>query len=291
MIKETVMRRVIPRNKPIATVIKNYIDKKSGKVTESRDEIERRFYGLDWKVQKRIVNAFLDAGKTDRHRAYAWLLDLWDPSFERRIKELWEEHHEDRCAWVIIRHFPLDYIKEHTEELSDDRNYYFICRRLVGEASYEIDRNKLDDMDYLMVLYHAGKHIEDAEAKDILYGIVQKICTYWWPSLQLSRYYRPDRNEMMAVSDFEKVSRALYYLESMGNEEVVNSFRKWDETMQASLSQSTEYADLKKQVLSDHDFTEMLSLIVQKNLPSFLPEKYKNMSNIQEEEDDHHTCQ
>lgn len=75
-----------PRNNPIATVIKNYLDKKSGKVTESREEIQRRFFGLDWKDQKKIMSAFLDAGKSDRNWAYSRLLDLWDSSFEEQVK-------------------------------------------------------------------------------------------------------------------------------------------------------------------------------------------------------------
>ena len=49
------------RNAPIATLIKNYINKKSGKVTESREEIKWRFNWLDWKDQKRILSAFLDS--------------------------------------------------------------------------------------------------------------------------------------------------------------------------------------------------------------------------------------
>ena len=36
------------RNTPIATLIKNYTNKKSGKVSESRNEIQRRFEHLDW---------------------------------------------------------------------------------------------------------------------------------------------------------------------------------------------------------------------------------------------------
>lgn len=70
------MDKRIQRHRPIATVIKNYLDKKSGKVTESRNEIQRRFFGLDWKDQKRIMSAFLDSGKADRDWAYSRLLDL-----------------------------------------------------------------------------------------------------------------------------------------------------------------------------------------------------------------------
>ena len=63
------------RNTPIATLIKNYINKKSGKVSDSRNEIQRRFDYLDWKDQKKIVLAFLESGKTDRQWAYSKTLD------------------------------------------------------------------------------------------------------------------------------------------------------------------------------------------------------------------------
>ena len=78
------------RNAPIATLIKNYINKKSGKVSESREEIKWRFNWLDWKDQKRILNAFLDSGRSDREWAYGKVFDYWDESFLQKIKELWE---------------------------------------------------------------------------------------------------------------------------------------------------------------------------------------------------------
>ena len=169
-------RRRIPRNKPIATVIKNYLDKKSGKVTESREEFRRRFFGLDWKDQKRIMSAFLDAGKSDRDWAYSRLLDLWDDSFSLKVSELWDKHHEFRCAWIIIRHFPLDYIKTNIGQFKEDRDYYFICLRLAKDKDYVIDRTKLSKTDYLAVLYHTEREITDDEARDYLFGIVHDYC-------------------------------------------------------------------------------------------------------------------
>ena len=79
------------RNTPIATLIKNYINKKSGKVADSRGEIQTRFDYLDWKDQKKIISAFLESGKTDRQWAYSKVLDYWDKSFEPKVKELWEQ--------------------------------------------------------------------------------------------------------------------------------------------------------------------------------------------------------
>ena len=74
-------------------------------MTEARNEIQRRFFGLDWKDQKRIMAAFLDSGVSDRNWAYSRLLDLWDASFEPQVQALWETYHEEKCAWVIFAIF------------------------------------------------------------------------------------------------------------------------------------------------------------------------------------------
>ena len=112
------------RNTPIATLIKNYINKKSGKVPESRKEIQRRFDYLDWKDQKKIMQAFLESGKTDRLWAYSKLLDNWDKSFEPRIKELWEQSHEGIISWVVIHYFPTKFLSQNIDKFTDDRDYY-----------------------------------------------------------------------------------------------------------------------------------------------------------------------
>ena len=157
------------RNTPIATLIKNYINKKSGKVPESRKEIQRRFDHLDWKDQKKIMQAFLESGKGDRLWAYSKLVDNWDKSFEPRIKELWEQSHEGKSSWVVIRYFPTKYLSQNIDKFTDDRDYYFICLRLAKDKSYIIDRSKLSITDYLSVLYHTDRPLSDDEARDLLY--------------------------------------------------------------------------------------------------------------------------
>ena len=115
------------RNTPIATLIKNFVNKKSGKVIESREEIQRRFDYLDWKDQKKIVLAFLDSGKKDRQWAYAKTLEYWDKSFEPKIQKLWERLHEGNSSWAVIRHFPVEYLSENIEKFTEERESG--CRR------------------------------------------------------------------------------------------------------------------------------------------------------------------
>ncbi len=270
--------RTVSRNNPIATVIRNYTNKKSGKVTDARNEIQRRFFGLDWKDQKRIMAAFLDSGISDRDWAYSRLLDLWDASFEPQVQVLWEAYHEEKCSWVIIRHFPKEYLKEHIDLFHEGRDYYFICRRLAEDSDFVIDKSKLSKTDYLMALSHAERHIDDDEATDTLYEIVRDIAFHWNPSMELSRDYMPHRREMMAASDFANVSIALYYLEKMGNDDVLTAFRTWDSKVQDVVRDSEKYKALSNKSISDYDYKDELAIIVQKHLYYALPKKYKTMT-------------
>ena len=83
----------IPRNRPIASLIKLYLDKKSGKVSEARKEIQKRFDYLDWKDQKRIILAFLQSGKSDREWAYGKIYRQWDVCYFEPVKALWQKYH------------------------------------------------------------------------------------------------------------------------------------------------------------------------------------------------------
>lgn len=277
---------IVSRNHPIATVIKNYVNKKSGKVTDSRNEIQRRFFGLDWKDQKIIMAAFLDAGVSDRVWAYSRLLDLWDASFEPKVLELWNAYHEEKCAWVIIRHFPKEFIRKNINTFNEGRDYYFICRRLAADAAFLIDKERLSKADYLMALSHGERHISDEEATDILYSIVQEICFLWCASMELSRNFIPRRDEVLVASDFANVSIALYYLEKMGNDGVVSEFHNWQHAVQASVRNSEEYKALENEPCSDYDYKEKLAVIVQKHLYYELPVKYKTMTDEEYNERD-----
>ena len=272
------MDRWTPRNKPIAAVIKNYIDKKSGKVTESRKEIQRRFYGLDWKDQKRIMFAFLEAGKSDRDWAYSRLLDLWDDSFEQKVSDLWAKYHEFRCAWIIIRHFPLDYIKNDINQFKDDRDYYFICLRLAKDKNYVIDRTKLSKTDYLSLLYHTEREIADDEARDYLYSIVHDYCLKDSLLRRLEHVGESKRGRVITPANYRKVNLAIYYLLRLGKEDVVQQFREWNQKLEETIYNSPEFKQVEMIYgFSDYECEHKRVEVADIYAYQALDEKYKSL--------------
>lgn len=264
------------RNTPIATLIKNYINKNSGKVSESRNEIQKRFDYLDWKNQKKIILAFLESGKTDRLWAYSKLVDFWDKSFEPKVKTLWEELHEDKCSWVVTRHFPVEYLSMNIDQFTGDRDYYFICLRLAEDKNYVIDKGKLSLSDYVSVLYHTDRPITDEEACDFLFTAVYNVCTEAYHSFtRLDRYSETDRATIISPINFQDVNLVYWYLRKMELLEVIRNFDSWNETVQKEIYSSPEYKIILNAGLNDYELREAKKMIAKKYAYLALEDKYK----------------
>ena len=274
------------RNTPIATLIKDYINKKSGKVSDSRKEILWRFKYLDWKDQKKIILAFLDSGKTDRQWAYSTMLDYWDKSFEPKVKELWEQLHEERCSWAVIRHFPVKYLSQNLEQFTEDRDYFFVCLRLAEDKNYIIQKDKLSLTDYLSVLHHTGRHISDDEAKDIPYRLVHKICVEGFPGYerQLDRYADSRKGNVICPIHFQEVNLALYYLRKLNCSHIASQFETWNAEVQKTIYESSEFKAVAKSDLDEWDDRSARINVARKYAYLALDDKYKLSSDPDIEE-------
>lgn len=267
------------RNTPIATLIRNYLNKKSGKVSESRDEIKWRFDYLDWKDQKIILIAFLDSCMSDREWAYSKLLDNWDKTFEPKVKELWENYHEYKCSWSVIRYFPLEYIREHIDSFTDSRDYYFISLRFAMDKNYAIDRTKLSNTDYLALLYHSGRNISDDDARDTLFSIVHDCCLEHSFIPKLEHVGEGRYNDVVSPVNYRKVRLGIYYLLKLDKDNVVQEFDKWNEIVEDEIYNSQEFKNIdKNKIDSEYEYNHRRTEIA--NLYGFqaLDDRYKQPS-------------
>ena len=261
------------RNTPIATLIKNYINKKSGKVAESRNEIQRRFEHLDWKDQKKILMASLDSCKTDRPWAYSKLYHHWDKSFEAKVKEVWDKLHEPMCAWSIIRFFPISYVKENMASFTGERDFFFISLRLAEDPDYVLDRSKLKTVDYLALLCNSGRTLSEDEAIDMLFEIVHDLCISGFSIYEQTRINYDE--SVFNLSKHLSICRAYNYLFSMGHEKTIRYFDEWNRKVHNDVLDSPEYDILKQWGVSQFVSCEQSILIVRKYAYLALDDKYK----------------
>ena len=224
--KFVIMENKIKRNRPIATVLREYLEKKKGKVADARNELHQRFEYLDWSIQKKIIIAHLQSTKSDRQWVYPRLLRYWDDSFMPIVKDAWETYYEERCAWSIIRYFPKDYVLANLDTLCMERNYYFICLRFAGDKNFKIDKSKFSPMDYLSFCQKAERKISSDEALSYLYEVaIDCILDYKRPTLEMVDYGTAE--EKVSPLNLRDMGRAFWYVQKMEIEPAISKFAKW----------------------------------------------------------------
>lgn len=263
---------ITQRNRPIATLLKWYADKGSGKVTDARKEILRRFDYLDWRVQKRIALAFLQGGKSDREWAYRKIYRLWDKCFQEPVRRLWEEHHENMCAWSVIKYFPMDYVKANAEQLEEVNGYYHLCMRLAEEADYVIDRSKLKGGEYLAVMNNCHRKVSEVAAKDIFFQSVYECWIDDSPTASL--FARKGHDGVLSVFDIDAVSsvRSVFY--AMGFHKLIAEIDEWNQQLMSTVYHSDEFCAFGKAPIGDDEYQEKRLAMMQKYLMIALDDRY-----------------
>ncbi len=260
------------KNRPIVLIIEDYANKRSGKVVESRKEIRHRFAFLDWTDQKKILVLFLNSGKLDREWAYTVLLEIWDNDFKPIIEKLWKQYHEDKCAWVIIRHFPINYLKENMESLAKDRNYYFICKRIGQDNKVNIDRERISESDYLALLNELGETIDTDEGLDIMFRMVHDLCV---KPLDYSKTPFVEHNQPISSMDFPVIRKGLFHLQNMGCHLAVEEFEQWDKNAKDCLIESPEFRELCNTNVDDANYRILVTGLCLICLYTSLDDKHK----------------
>lgn len=166
MIKKTIHPEPynpIKRNENIDTILKRFIDKKSKRVVESRKELKKRFEYLDFKDQKKIINAFLESPNVSDIGWAGYQAGLhWDNCFIDPITRAFERKQDFDLAKTIIRHFPIEFVKQHEEILaSTDREA--LCIRLGNEPDFSLDKYNLYIFEYLNILAHLKREVPETE--------------------------------------------------------------------------------------------------------------------------------
>ena len=236
------------RNRPIATLIKWYADKRSGKVCEARREIQRRFDGLDWRHQKQIMSLFLDGCATDKRWAFWQLYTHWDSSFESKIANLWDKVNDFEYLCTVTHCMPMEFVLKHLDRLDFGRNYLYICKRFAGCKGFTVEKDKLEALNYLALIYKTEfKEIDDDEALNILFEITRYCCLCW---TKFETTENHDGETFVTPFLFSPIEKAIYYLRNMGRYQAINDYKEWNEQVKTAIAKSDEHEYVKKYIYS-----------------------------------------
>lgn len=260
-------------NKPVATLIKRYVDKRSGHVQEAREELQRRFDHLDWSQQKKIVAAILSSSKTDRKWMYTHMLSWWDDCFAPQIKDNWEQYHEERCAWLIIRYFPKEYVMAELENFTGERDYFHVCSRFCRDEDFVIDDSKLSVRDRFVIHGLSKKPMDGDRCLDDIFTCLHETCVVSPPFLDVNK---KDRGEVLDALDIKYIYGMRKNMERMGLEDHVRRLTDWNRKVNQCILNSSDWQQLNAENLSDDDYNSKRILIMLKYVYKNLDDKYKS---------------
>lgn len=95
-------------------------------------------------IRHRLLRFFLESKYVFlRRRGYRKLFFDWDASHENLITEVWNTRYDSDCAWLIIYRFPVEYLREHFDELLEQAVDTWHSTKLYLRVS-EIDFSKAE---------------------------------------------------------------------------------------------------------------------------------------------------
>lgn len=247
------------KNETISCLLKQFTDKKSGKVASSRVKLKDRFAQQDFLSQRKIIKAFLFGSKLDREWAYGRLKCNWDNFFSNDIKTLWEQYHDAECKLIVIRFLPTDYILENLSLLDSDENYSWLCTRLINLPQFQLDKDRLSkcphifwsgEIEYLYILAKSKSHIEEGEATRILFESIASTISYEkvpGDVTTISGRYSPEKKfDLVGVVDgfipttkwLQGVQRVVWCMGKLGLADELIAFEEWDKGVQYKFFQT-----------------------------------------------------
>lgn len=137
---------------PSSTLLEWYADKKSGKVSVAIKELMARYRSESFEGQQEILRAFIMGGKKEMEWAGRRLRDHWTASLASCVDLRWKATHNPILGYIILRHFPDDYVLAQQEELAAATRYAYVCARLGNVKGFHMDQDRLSTPDFLYVM-------------------------------------------------------------------------------------------------------------------------------------------
>ena len=233
------------KNAPISQQIKAYLNKESGLVCAARKEIQRRFDYLDWRYQRQILAAFLEGGKSDREWVYRKLYAIWDDVFLLKVEQLWQAYHEQRCAWVITKWFPEEYLLAYLPELEKASDYYHICLRLAGNEQFKWEPFRLSLCEYISIVEKRNLPVSNDEIKHRFFDELQQMCE---TEIPIDSNHLWQKGEVFNLLHIKDCNSAMFDLFST-RQELYTFFSEWNDQLKKRIYNCEEY----KAFLADSD--------------------------------------
>lgn len=204
------------RNEPVSKLLKLFTDRKSGKVSYARRELQRRFLAQSYSDQRKILSAMFGGAKSDRLWACHQLSREWFPGYEAQLQQEWESRRDLDLARIVMRRLPKKYLMTQVEELLTAKiEMSDLCACLGNEPGfpYEVTPSVVGVENYIQTMSALGRDVPEDECRKFLRDMLCKRCDeiiHSEPDEFFDLYSEPaDGRLLTVILPFKGIVRAL----------------------------------------------------------------------------------
>lgn len=237
-------------NNPIQQLLDDFSNSKSGKVHESRRELQRRFEYQSFEDQKKIIRAFMKkAVKTD----VVWcskyfvmeyadtvylegeaveLVDylFWENEYLDVVKSYWLPDMENyKLLKVLTRFESLEYLKEKIKTIENEMDgiidsiaYSSLLLKVCEDKRYPLPKERLTPFKYAFISAKTNRKISKEDATASLAWAVKNESNW-------SCHFQRNLQSQLVFRDYKysTLGLTLWSLSKLGHTSVIINFNEW----------------------------------------------------------------
>ena len=127
------------------------------------------------------------------------------------VSDAWENTGVKTLAYVILRHFPNEYILQEQTRLSDIAGYQYVCARVGNEPSFVLDESRLSTPDHFYVLAKLGREVDANALEQRFYDY---LLTYPYD-------YKRLQHKPVSLLSIEGVDRMIWAMGVLGMQDAL----------------------------------------------------------------------
>lgn len=216
------------RNVPLNVLLAKYKDKKSGMVSESMEELYKRFPSLDFNDQCMVLSAFLDGAENDRAKIFQYLAGgHWDEGYTDIVERAWQKDQEShQLSQMVIMYGSFSFVWEHRETLNYSTEVMLAARFCKAGIMPAIE--KWGIINYLAIRCYANKFVDENEARTLVMQYLVSAAKYSIEHCRIPDYARRIPEELPSLCYLDGVRSLIFYLGKMQLVSVIDWFNKID---------------------------------------------------------------
>lgn len=225
-------------NASINQLLDDFNNDKSGRITTSRIELQKRFDYQSFDDQKRIVEAFMR--RTTKHDVVwcaKYLLDdwFWRDAYFDPVEWYWERDTDNyRLLRVIEKRASEEYLngkvqlfENQNEGAIENKAYTWFLVRLGKDKNYVIKKERLSPFRYVYICAKTGRCVSLDEADSALSQVVSDELSEGF----FCNRFRRKLDGSIAFDVRGRIGHALWVVAKTGNTTALIRFNEWIKEM------------------------------------------------------------